>query len=108
MLTFERDAIDDLVKEHNTALSVIKTTNGWGCGPLVDNFSGVQGFLWRVLGKKDRTPGDETGGPTDEYIHPITRVRKDRVDYKPVSLQGYAPENPGDTIHSPPPAVAES
>lgn len=94
MLTFENDAIEHLVKDHDSALSVLKTTDGWGCGPLVDNFSGVRGFFSRwILGKRDRVSGDNTGDPIHQCIHPIARVRRDRIDYKPVSLQGYVPEN---------------
>uniref|UniRef100_A0A0D2YKL4 T6SS Phospholipase effector Tle1-like catalytic domain-containing protein n=1 Tax=Fusarium oxysporum (strain Fo5176) TaxID=660025 RepID=A0A0D2YKL4_FUSOF len=74
---------------------------GWGCGPIVDNFSGLQGLFFWLLGKKDRAPGtyprdpgDGTSGATNEYFHPITRIRKDNLNYNPVSLQGYAIERP--------------
>ncbi|KAF9775871.1 hypothetical protein IL306_005997 [Fusarium sp. DS 682] len=56
-------------------------------------------FAWMASGKKDRTPGacardqdDGTSGNTKESFHPITRIRKDNLNYEPASLQGYAPE----------------
>jgi hypothetical protein len=102
MLTFEDAAIKMLIKEHSHALNTITIKNGWGCGPIVDNFSGLQGTFFRLLGKKDRTPGnylrdpgDNTSGTTMEYLHPITRIRKSRLsDYNPASLQGYTPIEP--------------
>ncbi|KAH6850432.1 hypothetical protein B0I37DRAFT_413827 [Chaetomium sp. MPI-CAGE-AT-0009] len=99
MLTFEDTAIKVLVDEHRRALNAIQTPDGWGCGALVDNFSGLRGYFWRILGKNNRTPGaylqdpgDGTSGTTDEYFHPITRIRKDRLNYDPAPLQGYVPE----------------
>ncbi|KAK4034840.1 hypothetical protein C8A01DRAFT_38715 [Parachaetomium inaequale] len=98
MLTFEDAAINALIDEHKRALQAIEseTQNGWGCGPLVNNFSGL-GLFWRLLGTKARTPGayardpgDGTDGPTEEYFHPITRIRKVRLNYEPAPLQGYA------------------
>ncbi|KAF4345735.1 hypothetical protein FBEOM_301 [Fusarium beomiforme] len=101
MLTFEDAAIKTLIEEHRRALNSIKITSGWGCGPIVDNFSGLQGLFFWLLGKKDRAPGayprdpgDGTSGATNEYFHPITRIRKDNLNYNPVSLQGYAVERP--------------
>jgi hypothetical protein len=101
MLTFDDAAIKTLIEEHRRALNSINITNGWGCGPIVDNFSGLQGAFFWLLGKKDRTPGtyprdpgDGTGGATNEYFHPITRIRKDNLNYNPASLQGYALEMP--------------
>ncbi|KAH7010904.1 uncharacterized protein B0I36DRAFT_324482 [Microdochium trichocladiopsis] len=101
MLTFEDAAIKTLIEEHRRALNSINITNGWGCGPIVDNFSGLQGVFFWLLGKNDRTPGtyprdpgDGTGGATNEYFHPITRIRKDNLNYNPASLQGYALERP--------------
>ncbi|KAH7150609.1 hypothetical protein DER46DRAFT_664565 [Fusarium sp. MPI-SDFR-AT-0072] len=101
MLTFEDAAIKTLMEEHRRALNSIKITSGWGCGPMFDNFSGLQGLFFWLLGKKDcapgtypRDPGDGTSGATNEYFHPITRIRKDNLNYNPVSLQGYAIERP--------------
>lgn len=102
MLTFEEAAIKILAEEHRRALNTINVTNGWGCGPIVDNFSGLQGTLFRLLGKKDRTPGnyprdpgDGIGGATNEYFHPIARIRNSkRSDYNPASLLGYSREEP--------------
>ncbi|PNP61674.1 hypothetical protein FNYG_13591 [Fusarium nygamai] len=101
MLTFEDAAIKTLIEEHRRALNSIKVTNGWGCGPFFDNFSGLKGLFWWLLGKKDRAPGtyprdpgDGTSGATNEYFHPITRIRKDNLNYNPVSLQGYVIERP--------------
>ncbi|KAK2684566.1 hypothetical protein QWA68_016546, partial [Fusarium oxysporum] len=101
MLTFEDAAIKTLIEEHRRALNSIKITSGWGCGPIVDNFSGLQGLFFWLLGKKDRAPGsyprdpgDGTSGATNEYFHPITRIRKDNLNYNPASLQGYAIERP--------------
>ncbi|KAK2923214.1 protein of unknown function DUF2235 [Fusarium oxysporum f. sp. vasinfectum] len=101
MLTFEDAAIKTLIEEHRRALNSIKITSGWGCGPIFDNFSGLQGLFFWLLGKKDRAPGtyprdpgDGTSGATNEYFHPITRIRKDNLNYNPVSLQGYAIERP--------------
>ena len=104
MLTFEEDAIKILIKEHGRALHAIRIPNGWGCGPIVANFSGLQGAFFRLLGKKDRTPGnyprdpgDGTDGATNEYFHPTTRIRKGKLSkYNPISLQGYTLEEPDD------------
>lgn len=101
MLTFEDAAIQPLIEEHGRALNAIKTSNGWGCGQIVNNYSGLQGVFFRLLGKKDRTPGtypqdpgNGTGGATNEYFHPITRIRRDNLNYKPAQLQEYALEKP--------------
>ncbi|KAI3574005.1 hypothetical protein IWW34DRAFT_854983 [Fusarium oxysporum f. sp. albedinis] len=90
MLTFEDAAIKTLIEEHRRALNSIKINSGWGCGPIVDNFSGLQGLFFWLLGKKDRAPGtyprdpgDGTSGATNEYFHPITRIRKDNLNYNP-------------------------
>jgi hypothetical protein len=102
MLTFEDVAIKILIEQHRRALNANHITNGWGCGPIVDNFSGLQGAFFWLLGKKDRTPGDYprdpgdgTSGATNEYFHPIARIRKSKLShYSPASLQGYALEEP--------------
>lgn len=101
MLTFEDTSIKILVEEHHHALNAIKITNGWGCGPIADNFSGLQGAFFWLLGRKDRTPGayprdpgDGTEGATNEYFHPIARIRKDNVKFDPPSLHGYQVEKP--------------
>lgn len=101
MLTFEDAAIKILIKEHHRALNSINITSGWGCGPIVDNFSGLQGLFFWLLGKKDRAPGsyprdpgDGTSGATNEYFHPITRIRKEILGYNPMPLQGYSIERP--------------
>ncbi|KAH8200896.1 hypothetical protein TruAng_004905 [Truncatella angustata] len=105
MLTFEDAMIQTLVEEHRHAINAIRITNGWGCGPFVDNFSGIEGAFFRVLGKKDRTPGtyprdpgDGTDGATNEYFHPIVRIRTDNIDYKPASLHGFASERPDSNV----------
>lgn len=95
MLTFEDAAINTLIEEHRRALNA----HVWGCGPIIDNFSGLQGAFFWLLGKKGRTPGaysrdpgDGTGRAPGQSIHPITRIRKNSSNYKPASLQGYVPE----------------
>ncbi|KAJ6109358.1 hypothetical protein N7486_001592 [Penicillium sp. IBT 16267x] len=106
MLTFEEVAIELLIKQHKHALADINSqnnvTNGWGCGPIVSNFSGLQGAFFRILGKQDRTPGnyprapgEGIGGATNEYFHPIARIRKISLpNYNPMSLYGYSLEEP--------------
>ncbi|KAK7589992.1 hypothetical protein V3481_008955 [Fusarium oxysporum f. sp. vasinfectum] len=101
MLTFEDAAIKILIKEHHRALNSINIPSGWGCGPIVDNFSGLQGLFFWLLGKKDREPGsyprdpgDGTSGATNEYFHPITRIRKEILGYNPMPLRGYSIERP--------------
>ncbi|PON19953.1 hypothetical protein TGAM01_v211181, partial [Trichoderma gamsii] len=39
MLSFEDAAIKTLIEDHRRALNAINIANGWGCGPIVDNFS---------------------------------------------------------------------
>ncbi|RKK75129.1 hypothetical protein BFJ69_g7878 [Fusarium oxysporum] len=101
MLTFEDAAIKILIKEHHRALNSINIPSGWGCGPIVNNFSGLQGLFFWLLGKKDREPGsyprdpgDGTSGATNEYFHPITRIRKEILGYNPMPLRGYSIERP--------------
>jgi hypothetical protein len=110
MLTFEDTAIEELIKQHHDALAENNARNnarnnvinGWGCGPMVSNFAGLQGAFFRVLGKQDRTPGnyprdagDGIGGATNEYFHPIARIRKSKLsNYNPASLYGYALQEP--------------
>ncbi|KAJ0132643.1 Uncharacterized protein HZ326_24263 [Fusarium oxysporum f. sp. albedinis] len=100
MLTFEDTAIEALIEEHRRVLN----THSWGCGPIIDNFSGLTGAFFRLLGKKDRTPGacardqgDGTSVNTKESFHPITRIRKDNLNYEPASLQVYAHERCDDS-----------
>ncbi|EEA28808.1 hypothetical protein TMatcc_002841 [Talaromyces marneffei ATCC 18224] len=109
MLTFEEIAINKLIKQHHDALvennAKNNVINGWGCGPIVSNFAGLQGAFFRALGKQDRTPGsyprdagDGISGATNEYFHPITRIRKSKLsNYHPASLNGYALQEPDGT-----------
>lgn len=104
MLTFEEAAIEVLLEQHQQALVENYTknnvTNSWGCGPIISNFSGLQGAFFRILGKQDRTPGnypptsgDGNDRDTNEYFHPIVRIRKSKLpDYNPMSLYGYSAE----------------
>ncbi|KGO37688.1 protein of unknown function DUF2235 [Penicillium expansum] len=104
MLTFEEAAIDVLLEQHQHAQAANNAknniTDGWGCGTIVSNFSGLRGAFFRILGKQDRTPGNYPQGPddgndraTDEYFHPIVRIRKSKLsNYNPTSLYGYSAE----------------
>jgi hypothetical protein len=104
MLTFEDEAIKLIIEGHQHALNRIQTANGWGCGPIVDNFAGIQGLFFWLLGRRDRTPGqfprdpgDGTAGSTNEHFHPIVRMRKCKVShYQPRALQGYSFVEPTD------------
>src|SRR5262249_49626303 len=106
MLTFDDAAIKLFIKQHQRALNAIHVINGWGCGPIVDNFSGLQGAFFRLLGKQERTPGDYprdpgdgSAGATNEYFHPITRIRKNKLsNYNPPSLRGYATKEPDGSV----------
>ncbi|SMR55017.1 unnamed protein product [Zymoseptoria tritici ST99CH_1E4] len=97
MLTFEKTAIDALIQEHSQALASIRISNGWGCGKIIDNFSGLTGALFRLLGicvrtpgGYDRDPGDGTSGSTEESFHPIVRVRRAKVPrWQPPALKGF-------------------
>ncbi|KAJ3453402.1 hypothetical protein MRS44_017649 [Fusarium solani] len=106
MLTFDYAAIQILIEQHRRALNRIdamqRITNGWGCGPIVDDFAGLQGAFFFLLGRADRKPGDYprdpgdgTAGATNEYFHPIVRIRKLKLQgYNPVALQGYTLQEP--------------
>ncbi|KAH6976752.1 hypothetical protein EDB80DRAFT_658241 [Ilyonectria destructans] len=100
MLTFEEDAINTLIEEHRLAINNL--ANGWGSGPIVDNFSGIQGAFFRLLGRQDRTPGDYsrdpgdgTSGATNEFFHPMVRIREWKVkSWSPASMQGWTLSEP--------------
>lgn len=102
MLTFEDTAIKLLIEQHRRALDGNPIPNGWGCGPIVDNFAGFQGTFFRLLGRQDRTPGDYprdpgdgAAGATNEYFHPTVRIRKTHVaNWNPPPLKGYILEEP--------------
>ena len=105
LLTFDQASIASLIEDHRRAIIRVDTkaslTNGWGCGPIVDNFAGLQGAFFALLGRKDRTPGeypqgpdDSTAGATNEEIHPVVRVRKDKLRYDPVALRGWGAQEP--------------
>ncbi|KAE8357292.1 hypothetical protein BDV27DRAFT_164647 [Aspergillus caelatus] len=107
MLTFEKTAINKIIQQHQDALAENGIADGWGCGPIVSNFSGLQGKFFRTLGKQDRTPGnyppvphdiiederiegDRIYGATNEYFHPIARIRRGTLpNYNPASLDGF-------------------
>ncbi|KAG9254517.1 uncharacterized protein F5Z01DRAFT_750400 [Emericellopsis atlantica] len=102
MLTFNGDAIDKLVKQHQHAFTINAIPNGWGCGPIISDFAGVQGAFFRLLGQQDRTPGnyprdpgDGQGGATNESFHPIVRLRKRKVPaWTPKSIQDWSLKEP--------------
>nr|POF26403.1 uncharacterized protein CFP56_22552 [Quercus suber] len=104
MLTFEKGAIDVLIKHHQTALKAIRPpiANGWGCGKITDNFAGLQGIFFQLLGRQDRTPGaylstpgDGVAGATNETFHPTVRIRLDKVStWRPKSLEGFVHKEP--------------
>jgi hypothetical protein len=109
MLTFDGVMIKSLIEEHRRALnrnnSLANVTNGWGCGPIVDNFAGLVGAFFRLLGRRDRTPGgyprdpgDGSTGATNESFHPTVRIRRRKLtSYNPVSLRGYSEQEPDGT-----------
>lgn len=100
MLTFDIKAIHKIVKDHRRTLnrinSIQRINNSWGCGPNVDKFTGLQGAFVALLGRSDRTPGryprDSGAGTTsatNEYFHPIIRIRRFKLqNYDPLALQG--------------------
>ncbi|KAG8417324.1 hypothetical protein J3459_012417 [Metarhizium acridum] len=102
MLTFDAATIQIMIEEHQDAVNRIEAnqsiTNGWGCGPIVSDFAGLQGAFFRLLGRTDRKPGryprdpsDDSVGATNEFFHPMVRIRKRTLqDYNPIALQGYA------------------
>jgi hypothetical protein len=102
MLTFEATAIDLLIQEHRRALESIAVPNGWGCGKIVDNFSGLTGLFFRLLGQQNRTPsrydrdpGDGVQGATRETFHPTVRIRRSKLPaWKPPALKGFEPAEP--------------
>lgn len=106
MLTFDQASIASLIEEHRRALNRVNSRghliNGWGCGPIVDNFAGLQGAFFALLGRQDRTPGDYlrdpgdgSTGPTNESFHPIMRIRKSKLkEYDPPALDGWATKEP--------------
>lgn len=99
-LTFENAALDMIVSEHSQALLQNGTPDGWGCGKIIDNFAGLQGAFFRLLGQSTRTPGgySDTPGATNEFMHPIVRYRKEQVSsWKPPSLAGFHFEGPGNS-----------
>lgn len=101
MLTFDAAAIKIMIEKHQDTVNRIEAnqniTNGWGCGPIVSDFAGLQGAFFRLLGRTDRKPGgyprdpsDDSVGATNEYFHPMVRIRKCTLqDYNPMALQGY-------------------
>lgn len=102
MLTFEENAINSIVQQHQRALNSNRIPNGWGCGPIVSNFSGLQGAFFRLLGQQDRTPGeyprdpgDGVDGATNESFHPTVRIRRDKVkSWFPKPVQGWDLKEP--------------
>ncbi|KAK0761650.1 hypothetical protein N5P37_005702 [Trichoderma harzianum] len=102
MLTFQQFAINTVVEEHRLAMD--RLTISWGCGPIVSDFSGIQGAFFRLLGKQDRTPGgyprdpgDGTDGATNEYFHPMVRIREEKVrSWDPVPIRGWKPQPPNE------------
>ncbi len=109
MLTFDDAMISSLIEQHRRALnrnnSLGNLSNGWGCGPIVDNFAGLQGAFFRLLGRQDRTPGgyprdpgDGATGATNESFHPTVRIRRrELAGYNPASLRGYSSQEPDGT-----------
>lgn len=101
MISFEESAINTITEEHRRALEAIGPTNNWGCGPMGDNYIGLRGAFFKALGTKNRTPGqyqpaaeNNSNGDTNEYFHPITRIRHDSLNYEPASLRGLSLQKP--------------
>jgi hypothetical protein len=94
MLTFEEQAIEDLITEHKKLLKI----RSWGCGPIPDNFEGFSGMFYKFLGEEHRTPGNylkntKTGTSdnlvANETFHPMIRIRHKALQYTPESLSGF-------------------
>lgn len=108
MLTFEDAAIRAIVDEHTKALKQNHIPDGWGCGKIVDNFSGWIGRFFWLLGTSVRTPGEYTRdagtgkpGATNEYMHPMVRIRRERLKgWTPPSLNrwDYKPKGSGQVV----------
>lgn len=99
-LTFENFTLDIIVSDHAEALLQNGIPDGWGCGKTIDNFAGIQGAFFRLLGQQTRTPGGYTNTPgaTNEFMHPIVRYRREQVSsWQPPSLAGFHIEGPGDS-----------
>lgn len=86
MLTFEVEAVDLLISQHTAALVQNGDPSGWGCGKIVDNFAGLSGTFFRILGGQTRTPGAYSDD-AHEFIHPMVRYRRRRVSsWKPAAV----------------------
>jgi hypothetical protein len=99
-LTFENSTLDIIVSDHTKALLQDGIPDGWGCGKIIDNFAGVAGAFFRILGRNTRTPGGyiDSPGATNEFMHPIVRYRREQVSsWKPPSLDGFYIEGPGNS-----------
>lgn len=101
MLTFEESSIQAVVLHHQRAIDAIKVKDGWGSGKIVDNFDGLQGLFFRLLGRQIRTPGqytkdpgDGSQGATNETFHPMVRIRKAKVAWNPPALAGFHLDTP--------------
>ncbi|PPJ55639.1 hypothetical protein CBER1_09534 [Cercospora berteroae] len=82
------EAIDLLTSQHATALAQSGDPSGWGCGKIVDNFAGLSGTFFRILGQQTRTPGAYSDD-AHESIHPMVRYRRARVSgWKPAAVTG--------------------
>jgi len=100
MITFDEDSINAVIEDHRLAINSIAA--GWGSGPIIDNFAGLQGAFFRLLGRQDRTPGhysrdpgDGAGGATNEFFHPMVRVRQRKVkSWNPPAMQGWTLQEP--------------
>lgn len=98
LLTFEEMSLKAMIATHKKALEISEVADGWGCGPIVSNFAGLQGAFFWLLGKQVRTPGryqvdpgDGFDGPTHETFHPTVRLRRDKVkSWAPASLNGWS------------------
>ncbi|KAL5342692.1 hypothetical protein BJX70DRAFT_355583 [Aspergillus crustosus] len=109
LLTFEEEAIVDLITEHNRALT--DRNQRWGCGSIVGNFAGPMGIAWRLLGRKDRTPGnyppDTTKNMpsdatcTNETFHPMVWIRHRTLAgaWAPPSLSEFTPRKRDNDWH---------